>query len=122
MKHLGKTIDKSVQLLTAIKSSIKQFGTVHLHVYHSQCNFPYTCLFFIVPNKCKPILGLPDLMQLNLVSFNHRVSKYWDDDHTSLVFDCCEEKTGTILNKETSYMAPDLNKSLLVLAGSLWNQ
>ena len=58
MKDLGKTIDKSVQLLPVTKSSIKQLGTVPLGVYHSQCNFPYTCLFFVVPNKCKPILGL----------------------------------------------------------------
>ena len=62
MKDLGKIIDKSVQLLIVTKSSIKQFGTVHLRGFHSQCNFLYTCLFSVVPNKCKPILGLPDLM------------------------------------------------------------
>ena len=45
MEDLDKTIDKSVQLLTATKSSIKQLGTVHLRDYHSQCNFPYACLF-----------------------------------------------------------------------------
>ena len=62
MKDLGKIIDKSVQLLIVTKSSIKQFGTVHLIGFHSQCNFLYTCLFSVVPTKCKPILGLPDLM------------------------------------------------------------
>ena len=31
-KDLGKTIDKSVQLLTATKSSIKQLGIVYLQV------------------------------------------------------------------------------------------
>ena len=45
MMDLGKTIDKSVQFFTPTNSSIKQLGTVHLRVYHSQCNFPYTCLF-----------------------------------------------------------------------------
>ena len=45
MKDLGQTIDRSVQLLTATNSSIKQLGTVHLRVYHSQYNFPYICLF-----------------------------------------------------------------------------
>ena len=30
MKDLGMTIDPSVELLTATKSLIKQFGTVHL--------------------------------------------------------------------------------------------
>ena len=39
-------------------------------------------------------------MWLNLAIFNGRVSKSWDDDHTSFAFDSCEEKTGTILNKE----------------------
>ena len=106
MKDLGKTIDKSVQLLTATKSSIKQLGTVCHRVYHSQCNFPYTCLFFVVPNKCKPILGLPDLMWLNLVNFNCRVSDSWDDDHTLFAFDSCEEKTGTFLNKEILVHGP----------------
>ena len=106
MKDLGKTIDRSVQFLTSTKSSIKQLGTVCFRVYHSQCNFQYTCLFFVVPNKCKPILGLPDLMWLNLVNFNCRVSDSWDDDHTSFAFDCCEEKTGTFLNKETLVHGP----------------
>ena len=92
MKDLGKIIDKSVQLLTAAKSSIKQLGTVHLRVYHFQCNFPYTCLFSVVPNKCEPILGLPDLMQLNLVNFNCRVSESWDSDQTSFACNNCEEK------------------------------
>ena len=55
---------------------------------------------------CKPILGLPDLMCLNLVNFNCRVSKSWDDDHTSYAFDSCEEKTITILNKETLVHGP----------------
>ena len=75
MKDLGKTIDTSVQLLTATKSSIKQLGSVCLTSYHSQCNFPYTCLLVVVPNKCKPICSLPDLMQSNHVNFNCRVSK-----------------------------------------------
>ena len=85
---------------------IKQVGTEHLRVYHSQCNFSYTCLFFVVPNKCKPVLGLPDLMQLNLVNFNCRVSKSWDSDHTSFAFDSHEEKTGTSLNKEILVHGP----------------
>ena len=92
MMDLGKTIVKGVQLLTSTKSSIKQSGTVCLRVYHFQCNFPYTCLVCVVPNKCKPILGLPDLMQLNLVKFNWRASESCDNDHISFAFDRCEEK------------------------------
>ena len=101
MKDLGMTIDPNVELLTATKSSIKQLGIVCLWVYHCQFNSPYECLYFVVPNKCKPILGLPDLMQLNLVSFNFWVCKSWDGDDTSFVFNSCEEKSGTILNKYT---------------------
>ena len=108
MKDLHKTIDKNVQLLTATKSSIKQLGTVHLSVFPSLCNFLYTCLFFVVPNKCKPVLGLPNLMQLNLVNFNFRVSESYDNDHTFFACDSCEEKTGTILNKETLVHEPRL--------------
>ena len=40
-------------------------------------------------------------MWLNLVSFNCRTSKSWDGDDTSFVFNSCEEKCGTILNKDT---------------------
>ena len=43
---------------------------------------------------------------LNLVNFNCRVFKSWDNDHTSFAFDSCEEKTGTILNKETLIHGP----------------
>ena len=100
MKDLGMTIDLSTELLTATKSSIKQLYTVCLHVYHSQCNSPYICLFFMLSNKCKLILGLPDLMQLNLVSFNCRVSKSWDGYDTSFAFNSCEERSHTILNKD----------------------
>ena len=70
-------------------------------VYHSHSNSPYTCLFFVVPNKCKHIHGLLDIMWLNLIGFNYRLSKPWDGDDTSFVFDRCEEKIGTILHKDT---------------------
>ena len=76
----------------ATKSSIKQLGTVHFRVCHSQCNFLHTCLFFVVQNKCKPILDLLDLMWLNLFNFNCGISESSDKDHTSFAFDSCEEK------------------------------
>ena len=106
MKDLGMTIHPTIELLTATKFRIKQLDMVCLQVYHSQCNSSYTCLFFIVPNKYKPILGLIDIMWLNLVSFNCRVSKSWDGDDTSFAFDSCEEKSGTILNKDTLVNGP----------------
>ena len=45
-------------------------------------------------------------MQLNLVNFNCRVSESWNSDHTSFAFNSCEEKTSTILNKETFVHGP----------------
>ena len=120
MTDLGKTIDKNVQLLTAIKSSIKQLGTVCLRVYHSQCNFLYTHPFFVVPKKCKTILGLPDLMQLNRVNFNCRVSESWDNDHTHhLHLTAVKKKLVPSSTKKSLYMGPGSNQSTQVLADSL---
>ena len=45
-------------------------------------------------------------MQLDLVNFNYRVSESWNNNHTLFAFDSCEEKTGTILNKETLVHGP----------------
>ena len=119
MKDLGKTIDKSVQLLTATKSSIKQLATVCLRVYHSQCNFPYTCVFFVVPDKCKPILGLQDLMQLNLVNFNSRVLPHGMMITHYLHLTAVKTKLVPSSTKKPLYMDPGLNQSFQVLADSL---
>ena len=45
-------------------------------------------------------------MRLNPVNCNCRVSKSWDNDHISFAFDSCEEKSGTILNKEILVHGP----------------
>ena len=45
-------------------------------------------------------------MQLNLFSFNCRVSKSWDVDDTLFAFDSCEENSDTILNKDTLVNGP----------------
>ena len=113
MKDLGKTIDKSVQLPTATKLSIKQLSTVHFQVYHSQCNFPYTCLFFIVQNKHKPILGCSDLMQLNLVSF---IAGYPNPEMIThcLHLTSLRRKLVPSSTRKPLYMGPDLNQSCQV--------
>ena len=76
VKDLSSIVDQNLQLLTAKKSVIKKLGTVRLHVTHS--NHTCTCLFYVVSNKCYPILGLPDLMQLGLLSLNCRISEDWE--------------------------------------------
>ena len=108
VKDLSSTINQSVQLLTTNKFAIKQLGTVRLHVTHS--NHTHTCLFYLLSNKCHPILGLPDLMQLGLLSFNCRISEKWEgtsdlqyyykDDYMKFCFDSCEEQQGTALDKD----------------------
>ena len=55
------------------------------------------------------MLGLPDLMQLGLLSFNCRISEDWEgfsnlqyyckDDYMKFCFDSCEEQQGTMLDK-----------------------
>ena len=94
---LVKPLIKVFSCLQQLNHQSNSLALYVSRVLHSQCNFPYTCLFFVVPSKCKPVLGLPDLMWLNLVNFNCRVSESWDNDHTSLAFYSCEEKTGIIL-------------------------
>ena len=68
---------------------------------------------------CKTILGLLDLMGLNLVNFNCRVSDSLDDYHTSLAFDSCEEKLVPSSTKNPLFMDPGLNQSFQVLADYL---
>ena len=108
VEDLYSTVDQKFQLLTAKKSVINQLGTVKLHVTHS--NHTHTCMFFVVSNKCHSILGLPDLMQLSLFSFNCGISEYWEgisdlhycykDDYTKFCFDSCEKQQGTVLGKD----------------------
>ena len=108
VKNLSNTVDPNVHLLTANKSVIKQLGTVRLRVTHS--NHTHTCLFYVISSKCHPILGLPDLMQLGLLSFYCRISEDWEgtsdlqhyykDNYKKFCFDSCEEQWGTALDKD----------------------
>ena len=72
---LAKTIDRGVTLQAYNKSEIRQLGTCNLKISHSGTT--RTCHFFIVPSQYRPILGLNDLMALNLVTFNCPTTTSW---------------------------------------------
>ena len=61
-RKLNGTADKRIQLTAANKTRIKQLGTVQLRVHVG--NKDKVCLFYVVPDKCRPIFGLPDLTNM----------------------------------------------------------
>ena len=65
IKGLCKTIDKRVCLEAYNKSEIKQLGTCCLTVGHGKN--AKLCHFCIVPDYCRPILGLNDIHSLSLI-------------------------------------------------------
>ena len=72
---LAKTIHKNITLEAYNKSEIKQLGMYRLTVtngHHSQL-----CSFFIMPDRCKPIIGLADCNSLGMVSVNCLVTTSW---------------------------------------------
>ena len=75
ISDLAKMIDKNVTLEAYTKSEIKQLGMCRLTVmngHHSKL-----CSFFIMPDKCKPIIGLADCASLEMVSINCPVTNSW---------------------------------------------
>ena len=54
---------------------------------------------------------------VNLVSFNCRVSKSWDGDDTWFAFDSYEEKSGTIMNKDTLLNRPRFKSIFFGIGG-----
>ena len=40
--------------------------------------------FYVVPNTCRPILGLPDLKRMDLVQFKVPTTSYWSDQVSSI--------------------------------------
>ena len=64
-RDLKTTVDQRVQLIAANNKEIKQLGTVNLRVKAEDRE--KVCKFYIVPDSCRPILGLPDLKRMNLV-------------------------------------------------------
>ena len=93
---LAKTIDRGVTLQTYNKSEIRQLGTCNLKISHNGTTC--TCHFFIVPSQYCPILGLNDLMALNLVTFNCPTTTSWSSSCTSTSIDTvtCDSVNQTI--------------------------
>ena len=66
-RDLKTTVDHRVKLIAANNKKIKQLGTVNLRVKAEDRE--KVCKFYIVPDSCRPILGLPDLKRMDLVQF-----------------------------------------------------
>ena len=65
---LRKSIDKRVTLVAYNKQETRQLGQCCVNVYKSSTG--KTCKFFVVEDKCNPIIGLNDSIALQLLSVN----------------------------------------------------
>ena len=66
-----------VSLIAANNNKIKQLGTVRLRLKTG--GIDKVCRFFVVPNGCRPILGLPDLLRLDMVQFKVPTTNQWSN-------------------------------------------
>ena len=66
-RDLKSTIDHRVKLIATNNKVIKQWSVVNLRV--KACDKEKVCKFYIVPNTCRPIFGLPDFKKIDLVPF-----------------------------------------------------
>ena len=66
-RDLKGSIDTRVSLIAANNNTMKQLGTVRLRVKTG--GLEKVCKFYVVPNQCRPILGLPDLLRMDMVQF-----------------------------------------------------
>ena len=74
------TVDKQVHLIAANKTHITQLGTVRLRVCVR--NKEKVCLFYVVPDMCHPISGLPDLTSMKLLSFDIPLESDWEANNS----------------------------------------
>ena len=81
-RDLKSSIDHKVKLIAANNKVIKQLGTVNLRVKAE--GRKKVCRFYVVPNTCRPILGLPDLKRMDLVQFKVPTTSYWSDQISSI--------------------------------------
>ena len=103
IKELRRTIDKRVCLEAYNKSEIKQLGTCCLTVGHGKS--AKLCHFYIVPDYCRPILGLNDIHSLSLIAINCDVTDKWSANNlrpmgSASIVDAVEEQSGSVLSKE----------------------
>ena len=76
-RDLRSTIDHRIKLIAANNEEIPQLGTVNLRVRVPDKET--VCRFYVVPNSCRPIFGLPDLKRMDLVQFKVPVTSHWTD-------------------------------------------
>ena len=81
-RDLKTTIDHRVKLIAANNKQIRQLGTVNLRVKAEDRE--KVCKFYIVPDSCRPILGLPDLKRMDLVQFKVPTTSQWTDYVSSI--------------------------------------
>ena len=81
-RDLKSTVDHRVKLIAANNKEIKQLGTVYLRVKAEDRE--KVCRFYIVPDSCRPILGLPDLKRMDLVQFKLPTTSQWTDYMSSI--------------------------------------
>ena len=74
-RDLKASIDPRVSLIAANNNKIKQLGNVRLRLKTG--GIDKVCRFFVVPNGCRPILGLPDLLRLDMVQFKVPTTNQW---------------------------------------------
>ena len=65
-----KSVDKQVTLVAYNKHEIKQLGQCCVNVCNSSTGKSKTCKFFVVEDKCKPIIGLNNSIALQLLTVN----------------------------------------------------
>ena len=75
--QLRKSIDKWVTLVAYNKQEIKQLGQCCVNVCNSSTGKSKTCKFFVVEDKCNPIIRLNDSIDLQLLSVNVPFTDKW---------------------------------------------
>ena len=75
--ELRKSVDKRVTLVAYNKQEIKQLGQCCVNVCNSSMGKSKTCIFFMVEDKCNPIIGLNDSIALQLLSVNVPFTDKW---------------------------------------------
>ena len=76
-RDLKSTIDHRITLVAANNKEIPQLGTVNLRVRVPDKE--KVCRFYVVPDTCRPIFGLPDLKKMDLVQSKVPVTSHWSD-------------------------------------------
>ena len=75
--ELRKSVEKRVTLVAYNKQEIKQLGQCCVNVCNSSMGKSKTCKFFVVEDKCNPIIGLNDSIALQLLSVNVPFRDKW---------------------------------------------